>query len=145
MLKELQQMNKVASLFEKEGNPMAGKIITEAMKKIARLYICPECGEDEEECMCSSDVGAYYCEDCGKTRFECKCDEDPIEDPISAYNKGRMGADDGLDFIDPLDHDTLRTNKRRHPCPTCKKPNKLTEKDVQLGYQCNDCAGVFQP
>lgn len=33
-----------------------------------------------------------------------------------------------------------RSNPRDKPCPTCKKPNKLTAKDVALGYQCDGCA-----
>jgi hypothetical protein len=33
-----------------------------------------------------------------------------------------------------------RSNPRCHPCPTCKEENKLTEKDVRKGYQCDDCA-----
>jgi hypothetical protein len=33
-----------------------------------------------------------------------------------------------------------RNNPRVHPCPTCKQPNRLTPKDVRLGYQCDSCA-----
>lgn len=33
-----------------------------------------------------------------------------------------------------------RSNPRDRPCPTCKRPNQLTRKDVRLGYQCNACA-----
>jgi hypothetical protein len=33
-----------------------------------------------------------------------------------------------------------RSNPRSLPCPTCKQPSKLTPKDAQLGYQCDDCA-----
>jgi hypothetical protein len=32
------------------------------------------------------------------------------------------------------------TNPRNLPCPTCKEPNRLTPKDVALGYQCDSCA-----
>lgn len=33
-----------------------------------------------------------------------------------------------------------RGNPRNLPCPTCKKPNRLTPKDRKLGYQCDSCA-----
>jgi hypothetical protein len=33
-----------------------------------------------------------------------------------------------------------RRNPRNLPCPTCKQPNRLTPRDVQLGYQCDACA-----
>jgi len=31
-------------------------------------------------------------------------------------------------------------NPRNLPCPTCKKPDRLTPKDRALGYQCDECA-----
>jgi hypothetical protein len=47
-------------------------------------------------------------------------------------------------FADPTGKSALRAaskrNPRKCPCPTCKQPNKLTPKDVNLGYQCDDCA-----
>lgn len=47
-------------------------------------------------------------------------------------------------FAQPNGRSALRAasrhNPRVHSCPTCKEPNKLTPKDKQLGYQCNDCA-----
>lgn len=33
-----------------------------------------------------------------------------------------------------------KSNPRIHKCPTCEEPNKLTAKDVALGYQCDACA-----
>ncbi len=33
-----------------------------------------------------------------------------------------------------------RYNPRNLPCPTCGKENKLTQKDKNLGYQCDSCA-----
>jgi DNA-directed RNA polymerase subunit RPC12/RpoP len=48
------------------------------------------------------------------------------------------------DFQDPYGRSALRratkSNPRIYPCPTCGKPNKLTKKDVDLGYQCDECA-----
>ena len=44
------------------------------------------------------------------------------------------------DFRDPGGNSALRIGKRTHPCPTCGEKNKLTAKDVRLGYQCDDCA-----
>ena len=33
-----------------------------------------------------------------------------------------------------------RGNPQTHPCPTCGAPNRLTGRDVALGYQCDRCA-----
>ena len=48
------------------------------------------------------------------------------------------------DFADPGGKSALRAaskrNPRNLPCPTCKKPNKLTPADKAQEYQCNDCA-----
>lgn len=47
-------------------------------------------------------------------------------------------------FADPGGRSALRaataSNPRNLPCPTCHKPNRLTPKDVALGYQCDECA-----
>ena len=51
---------------------------------------------------------------------------------------------DYLDFAEPGGNSVLRAatknNPRNLPCPTCHEENRLTPKDVQLGYQCNGCA-----
>lgn len=51
---------------------------------------------------------------------------------------------DRSDFADPGGRSALRRASRSNPriyrCPTCKKPNRLTKKDVSLGYQCDTCA-----
>ncbi len=48
------------------------------------------------------------------------------------------------DFQDPGGRSALRaassSNPRNLPCPTCGCENRLTPKDVSLGYQCNACA-----
>jgi tRNA(Ile2) C34 agmatinyltransferase TiaS len=33
-----------------------------------------------------------------------------------------------------------RHNPRNKPCPTCGQQDKLTQADVNKGYQCDDCA-----
>ncbi len=55
------------------------------------------------------------------------------------------GEDDfEMDFQDPGGRSALRratkSNPRIYPCPTCHQPRKLTKKDKDLGYQCDDCA-----
>ena len=56
--------------------------------------------------------------------------------------------DDRLEFADPGGNSALRaaskTNPRNLPCPTCKKPNRLTPKDKALGYQCDRCADALE-
>jgi hypothetical protein len=52
--------------------------------------------------------------------------------------------DDLNDFADPGGRSALRaaspSNPRNLPCPNCGEPNRLTPKDVALGYQCDACA-----
>lgn len=48
--------------------------------------------------------------------------------------------DDRSEFADPGGKSALRAGNRVHPCPTCKAPNRLSAKDVALGYQCDTCA-----
>lgn len=43
-------------------------------------------------------------------------------------------------FYSPYSRSALRAGKRNQPCPTCKKPNRLTAEDVKRGYQCDECA-----
>jgi hypothetical protein len=47
-------------------------------------------------------------------------------------------------FQDPGGNSALRRATARNPCnlpcPTCKQPNRLTEADKRLGYQCDACA-----
>lgn len=51
---------------------------------------------------------------------------------------------DGVGFADPGGRSALRAatkeNPRIHPCPTCRRPNRLTAIDVDRGYQCDRCA-----
>jgi len=84
-------------------------------------------------------------------------------DPISEYYYGPAASDESLeDFSDRMEYDAdeqfernqmfaepgsnsalraaTKTNPRNLPCPTCGEPNRLTPKDRQLGYQCNQCA-----
>lgn len=47
---------------------------------------------------------------------------------------------DGPAFADPGGNSALRAGRRCFPCPTCKKPNRLTKQDKIRGYQCDSCA-----
>ena len=51
-------------------------------------------------------------------------------------------------FADPGGNSALRrasaSNPRNLPCPTCCGPDRLTPKDVQLGYQCDECANAAE-
>jgi hypothetical protein len=44
------------------------------------------------------------------------------------------------DFADPGGRSSLRAGTRNLPCPTCRKPDRLTAKDRSHGYQCDECA-----
>ena len=56
--------------------------------------------------------------------------------------------DDVCDFAEPGSNSALRaattSNPRVHVCPTCEWPNRLTQADVDLGYQCNSCADAVE-
>ena len=56
--------------------------------------------------------------------------------------------DDSSMFADPYGKSALRraskSNPRNLPCPTCKRPNRLTPKDRMLGYQCDSCADMAE-
>jgi hypothetical protein len=51
-----------------------------------------------------------------------------------------------LEFADPGGRSALRASSRRNPrnlpCPTCKRPNRLTPADVARHYQCNICSDL---
>jgi hypothetical protein len=72
-------------------------------------------------------------------------DNDTFYDDYGAYD-----YDDehcfSMMFADPGGQSALRaaspTNPRIHPCPTCGAQDRLTPKDVALGYQCDDCAAT---
>lgn len=72
-------------------------------------------------------------------------DEGSYED---ADFDGDEESDLALQFADPGGRSALRAatpdNPRIYPCPTCDEPNRLTAKDVQLGYQCDSCADAAE-
>ena len=55
-----------------------------------------------------------------------------------------MYSKEDEDFQDPGGRSALRratkNNPRNKPCPTCGGKNRLTARDVALGYQCDRCA-----
>lgn len=55
---------------------------------------------------------------------------------------------DDSEFADPSGVSSLRAatpdNPRIYPCPECGEDNKLTLVDVQLGYQCDECARMSE-
>jgi len=59
------------------------------------------------------------------------------DDPYDSFEDRSM-------FADPGGRSALRaasrTNPRNLPCPTCRKPNRLTPADRAQGYQCDACA-----
>lgn len=67
--------------------------------------------------------------------------EDDDEGPMAGFDDE---GDDRLIFANPGGNSALRaasrTNPRNLPCPTCRRENMLTPKDVALGYQCDHCA-----
>ena len=48
--------------------------------------------------------------------------------------------DECIEFADPYGNSALRAGPRIFPCPTCGEPNRLSQADVELHYQCDECA-----
>jgi len=78
----------------------------------------------------------------------CESGEEPEKD--SHGFEGYMPEDDGYveddrsEFHDPGGRSALRAGDRTEPCPTCGGKNKLTKKDVELGYACDACADALE-
>lgn len=78
------------------------------------------------------------CDGCELPKDECECERD-------------YGDEDYPDYEDSFDSNRFASkgsalhaagddNPREHECPTCGRPNALTLRDVQSGYQCDGCA-----
>lgn len=68
-----------------------------------------------------------------------------MDDDFDYEGDYRRGEDDeGISFADPGGRSALRAaskgNPRNLPCPSCKRPNRLTPADRARGYQCDSCA-----
>ena len=63
---------------------------------------------------------------------------------MSHHDEPEPDEEGDEEFAQPGSGSALRRatkgNPRIYPCPTCKKPNRLTRKDVLLHYQCDECA-----
>lgn len=64
----------------------------------------------------------------------CYCD--PYQEELCAWCQ--------QEFYDPGGESALRAGVRNQPCPTCGEPDRLTEKDVRLGYHCDVCASRLE-
>lgn len=77
-------------------------------------------------------------------------DEDQESEPDDIEGLMDQGYFDGsdCDFADPGGTSVLRAagpgNPRNLPCPTCGAKDRLTPKDVALGYQCDSCADALE-
>ncbi len=58
------------------------------------------------------------------------------EGDVQDYNWMR----DTMDFQDPGGRSALRAGTRNWPCPECGHPYRLTARDIQLHYRCDECA-----
>ena len=83
------------------------------------------------------DVDKQFCEDCEEYDV---CWE-TVDD---SYEYFMEHGYDPREFADPGGRSALRAGPRIHPCPTCGQPNRLSDKDVQLGYQCDSCADALE-
>lgn len=80
------------------------------------------------------------------TDYNWEDDYDYEEDYPFDYEEDYWDDDEAIfnEFQDPGGQSALRRatpdNPRIYACPTCKRPNRLTRKDIELHYQCDDCA-----
>jgi len=63
---------------------------------------------------------------------------DYVDEGDTDYDPFSYEADD--QFADPGGNSALRAGPKTCPCPSCGGHNLLTLQDVQLGYQCDECA-----
>ena len=99
-----------------------------------------------------SDTGGW-CDSCMGARLPgyaelVKAERHNLDiDPDRGEREYRDSLEDE-DFEDPGGNSALRRatadNPRIYPCPNCGRPNRLTAKDVKLGYQCNECADIAE-
>jgi len=72
------------------------------------------------------------------------------DDDYPEYDEGFDEDWDGsrLEFENPGGNSALRRatkdNPRIFPCPTCHRENMLTQKDINLHYQCDYCADAAE-
>ena len=59
------------------------------------------------------------------------------------YNEEHQARIDA-GFRNPGGHSALRKGARNHACPTCGRPNMLSDADVRHGYQCDICADAAE-
>ena len=75
---------------------------------------------------------------------------DDVYYKIEGREKGREADYDrdqerpDYSFRDPGGKSALRNGPRRYPCPTCERPNVLSQADKNKGYQCDRCADIAE-
>lgn len=67
-----------------------------------------------------------------------ECDDPEMDDldDEEAFVRQRFADPGGKSAL----HAASASNPRNLPCPTCRRENVLTAKDVAKGYQCDACA-----
>jgi hypothetical protein len=77
------------------------------------------------------------------------------EEPMSGYGddndynpEDESAYGHRIQFANPGSNSALRassrSNPRNLPCPTCKKPNRITPADRARHYQCDECADMAE-
>ena len=65
---------------------------------------------------------------------------DPLDDDEDVYLQKRFANPGGNSAL----YRESPENPRNLPCPTCGMPNRLTPRDVQAHYQCDECADAAE-
>jgi hypothetical protein len=80
-------------------------------------------------------------QDIGYAHYDAESLEKEIADLLIANNKKTEGIDIFGDEDDVDDTDELAPDEtlKLYRCPTCKRPNSITRKDLRYGMSCDDC------
>lgn len=115
------------------------------MAKVIKLKYASRCKECGVELPAGSRAryygpGRVYGVDChSRSDSAGGLKYDPYHDP-----NNWAGDPSRAPFRDPGGRSALRAGARVHPCPTCGRPNALSEADKRLGYQCDRCADAAE-
>lgn len=98
------------------------------------MNTCDNCGDlIDLDTTDAVDPDRYCSETC-----EEQADKAQRMEAAGMFDEDYMPED--MDFADPGGRSALRAGPRIHPCPNCGAANRLSGKDVALGYQCDACA-----
>lgn len=83
-------------------------------------------------------------DDCVTCEYAGDCGCDPQDCDLIYFSDDPEREYLDYSFRDPGGRSALRMGELKHSCPTCGRPNMLTDADKRLGYQCDYCADALE-